>query len=140
MIVSIRNTQYSIQKNMSNQENIATAHDHQEHGGMDKKRIWQVFFVLLALTAMEFLIALGFVHHWGIIQKGMVLNVIYIVLTLAKAYYIVAFFMHLKFEKSSFIVCCSVGLIFIAYFIVLVLIEGDFLSGAFQDHPIFPNN
>lgn len=122
---------------MSNYENIAEA---QEHGGMDKKRIWQVFFVLLALTALEFLIALGFVHHWGMIQKGTFLNIVYIVLTIAKAYYIVAYFMHLKFERSSFIVCCSVGTILIVYFIILVLIEGDFLLGAFHDHPIFPNN
>lgn len=121
-------------------ENIAAAHGHEEHGGMDKAGIWKVFFILLALTALEFLIALGFVHHWGLIEKGIVLNIVYIVLTLAKAYYIVAYFMHLKFEKSGFIVCCSVGLILIVYFIVLVLIEGDFLLDAFQSHPVFPNN
>src|SRR5690606_39368487 len=70
-------------------------------------------FRSLALTALEFLIALGFVHHWGILQKGALVNTIYIVLTLLKAYYIVAFFMHLKFEKSSFIVICSIVFIFI---------------------------
>lgn len=78
-------------------------------------------------------------HHWGILQKGMLVNIIYIVLTLVKAFYIVAYFMHLKFEKSGFIVCCSVVFIFILYFIVLMLIEGDFLHGAMQAHPIFPN-
>lgn len=121
------------------QENIATAEVHEEHAGMDKKKIWNVFFILLALTALEFLIALGFVHHWGIIQKGMVLNTIYIALTLVKAFYIVAYFMHLKFEKSGFIICCSVGMILIVYFIALVLHEGDYLLGAFQSHPLFPN-
>ncbi|KGE15281.1 cytochrome C oxidase subunit IV family protein [Sphingobacterium deserti] len=120
-------------------ENIA-AHDHHDHGGMDKKGIWKVFFILLALTALEFLIALGFVHHWGVIEKGMVLNAIYIALTLVKAYYIVAYFMHLKFEKSGFIICCSIGFIFIVYFIVLLLIEGDYLLHHLQSHPLFPNN
>lgn len=124
---------------MSNHENIATAHDH-DHGGMDKKGIWRVFFILLALTALEFLIALGFVHHWGILQKGVLVNVIYIVLTLVKAFYIIAYFMHLKFEKSGFIVCVGIGFIFIVYFIVLMLIEGDYLLHHLQSHPLFPNS
>ncbi|MVZ61655.1 cytochrome C oxidase subunit IV family protein [Sphingobacterium humi] len=124
---------------MSNHDHIA-AHDAHAHGeGMDKKRIWSVFFVLLALTALEFLIALGFVHHWGILQKGTLVNVIYIILTLVKAFYIVAFFMHLKFEKSSFIVCCSVVFLFIIYFIILLLVEGDFLHGAMTHQPLFPH-
>jgi len=124
---------------MSNHDHIAS-HDAHAHGeGMDKKRIWSVFFVLLALTGLEFLIALGFVHHWGILQKGTLVNVIYIILTLVKAFYIIAFFMHLKFEKSSFIVCCSVGFILIVYFIILMLIEGGFLHGAMNHQPIFPH-
>ncbi len=124
---------------MSNHhENIAVA-DHHDHGGMDKKGIWRVFFILLGLTALEFLLALGFVHHWGILEKGLFVNSIYIALTLLKAFYIIAYFMHLKFERSGFIVCCSAGLILIVYFIVLLLIEGDFLLGAYQAHPLFPN-
>ncbi|MBE8720076.1 cytochrome C oxidase subunit IV family protein [Sphingobacterium pedocola] len=124
---------------MANHDHIATHDAHEHADGMDKKRIWSVFFILLALTALEFLIALGFVHHWGILQKGTLVNVIYIILTLVKAFYIVAFFMHLKFEKSSFIVCCSIVFLFIIYFIALMLIEGDFLLGAFQSHPLYPN-
>ncbi len=123
---------------MAHHEHIAGTHD--AHGeGMDKKRIWSVFFVLLALTALEFLIALGFVHHWGIVQKGILLNIVYITLTLVKAYYIVAFFMHLKFEKSSFIITCSIGFILIVYFIVLMMIEGDYLLYHFQEHPLYPH-
>ncbi|HIY75384.1 MAG TPA: cytochrome C oxidase subunit IV family protein [Candidatus Sphingobacterium stercorigallinarum] len=124
---------------MSNHEHIANHGAEAHEGGMDKKRIWSVFFILLALTALEFLIALGFVHHWGWLQKGMFVNVVYIVLTLAKAYYIVAFFMHLKFEKSGFIVCCSAVFIFIVYFIILLLVEGEFLNGAMTHQAIFPH-
>jgi len=126
---------------MSNHhDNIAAhgGHDH-DHAGMDKKGIWRVFFVLLALTALEFLIALGFVHHWQILAKGALVNTIYIALTLVKAYYIVAFFMHLKFEKSSFIVCCGIVFIFIIYFIILILTEGDYLLHHFNEYPSWPN-
>ncbi|KKX47595.1 MULTISPECIES: cytochrome C oxidase subunit IV family protein [Sphingobacterium] len=119
-------------------DNIA----HEEHGhgeGMDKKGIWRIFFVLLALTAVEFLIALGFVHHWQILAKGALVNTIYIVLTLVKAYYIVAYFMHLKFEKSSFIVTVSIVFIFIIYFIILMLTEGNFLLNDLHPHQLWEN-
>lgn len=115
------------------------AHDTHEHEGMDKKGIWKVFFILLALTGLEFLIALGFVHHWGILHKGTLLNIIYIALTLVKAYYIVAYFMHLKFEKSGFILCVSIVFVFIIYFIVLMMIEGGYLHDHFTHQPIFPH-
>lgn len=123
---------------MAHHDNTA-AHDEHHHEGMDAKKIWSVFFVLLALTALEFLIALGFVHHWQILEKGMFVNIIYIALTLAKAYYIVAFFMHLKFEKSSFIVCSTIGFIFIVYFIVLLLVEGSYLLTHLNEYPVYPH-
>lgn len=124
---------------MSNHEHIAGHDTHAHAEGMDKKRIWSVFFILLALTALEFLIALGFVHHWGILQKGALVNTIYIILTLVKAYYIVAFFMHLKFEKSGFIITCGIVFLFIIYFIILLLVEGEYLLHHFQEHALFPN-
>jgi len=100
-------------------------HAHGEHAGLDKKKIWQVFGILLAITVIEFIIAL-----WAIPGKHMsqhVGNYVYIVLTLMKAFYIVAYFMHLKYEKVGLQLCVSVVFIFILYFIVLMLIEGGYL-------------
>ena len=122
---------------MAHQDHTLDAHAHGE--GMGVKRIWQVFGILLFITAIEFLVALGFVHHWQIVTKGAALYAFYIVLTLIKAYYIVAFFMHLKFEKKSFIITCSIVFIFIVYFIVLMLIEGNFLLTHLHEHPVYPN-
>jgi cytochrome c oxidase subunit 4 len=100
-------------------------HGHDEHAGLSKAKIWQVFFILLGITVVEFIIALV------ILPKGMVPqsagNVAYILLTLLKAYYIVAFFMHLKFEKRGLQLSLGLAFIFIAYFITLMLIEGGFL-------------
>jgi len=125
---------------MAHHDHTIDSHDAEAHGdNLGTKEIWKVFFILLFLTAIEFLVALGFVHHWGIVQKGIALNVFYIVLTLIKAYYIVAYFMHLKFEKKGFIISCSIVFLFIIYFIVLMLIEGDFLLGAMNHQPVFPN-
>ena len=102
-----------------------TNHEHaSEHEGMSKKKIWLVFFYLLGITAIEFFIALYLIPK-GLLGHGMG-NFIYIVLTLVKAFYIVAYFMHLKFEKFALKTGITVSLIFIIYFIVLMLIEGSY--------------
>jgi cytochrome c oxidase subunit IV len=96
--------------------------EHGEHEGMTKKRIVKVFFILLAITCVEFFIALvlvpnyaNFAHTWA--------NPIYIVLTLLKAFYIVAFFMHLKFEKSALIFAIIVPILFIIGLILVLTNE-----------------
>lgn len=101
-------------------------HEHGEHAGMTKKKIWTVFFYLLGITALEFIIALVLIPK-GIMSQG-VGNFIYIALTLLKAYYIVAYFMHLKFEKYGLITSIVLSLIFIVYLIVLMLNEGTYLN------------
>ena len=68
---------------------------HDDHGSMTKKKIWGVFWVLLGITAIEFFIALVLIPR-GVLSHP-VGNIIYIGLTLLKAFYIVAYFMHLKF-------------------------------------------
>ena len=109
---------------MANNTHIAE-HSHGEHASMSKKKIWQVFFYLLLITVVEFLIALVFIPKFGLNQG--IGNFIYIVLTLIKAYYIVAYFMHLKFEKFAFITSIVISLVLIVYFIVLLLTEGAYL-------------
>lgn len=119
----------------NNDTQEAVAH---HEAGMTKGKIWKVFFYLLALTALEFFIALVLVHP-GVIQKSLAVNVVYIALTLLKAYYIVAYFMHLKFETFGFIMSVSIVFLFIIYFIVLMLIEGNFLFSHYHVYPWWPN-
>lgn len=114
----------------------AVAGTHEE--GMSKGRIWKVFFILLFLTALEFFIALALVHK-GVIPKNLTVNIVYIVLTLMKAYYIIAYFMHLKFEANSFITIVSVVFILIIYFIILMLIEGNYLLTEYNRYPWWPS-
>ena len=93
----------------------------EEHETMTKKRIWNVFFILLGITTVEFIIALYLVPH-GIIKSN-VANPVYIVLTLFKAFYIVAFFMHLKFEKMGLIMAIIVPILFIIGLILVLTNE-----------------
>ena len=95
-------------------EEHAQEHAH-EHASMTKRKIWQVFFYLLGITALEFIIALYLIPK-GIVSHG-VGNFAYIILTLVKAFYIVAYFMHLKFEKFAFKASIVFSLLFIIYFI-----------------------
>ena len=97
-----------------------------EHEGMTKKKIWQVFFYLLGITSIEFFIALYLLPK-GIIGHSLG-NFAYVVLTLVKAFYIVAYFMHLKFEKFALKTGISVSLVFIIYFIILMLTEGSYMN------------
>jgi cytochrome c oxidase subunit 4 len=103
-----------------------THNEHAEgHAGMTVKKIWQVFFYLFGLTAIEFFIALYMIPK-GMMGHGLG-NFIYIALTLLKAFYIVAYFMHLKFEKFALKTGIIVSLVFIVYFIILLLAEGSYL-------------
>lgn len=108
---------------------MSAEHTHDEHAteheGMTKKKIWQVFFYLLGITAIEFFMALYLIPK-GIIGHG-IGNIAYISLTLVKAFYIVAYFMHLKFEKFALKTGITVSLIFVVYFIILMLTEGSYL-------------
>jgi len=103
----------------------ADEHAHDEHAGLSKSKIWQVFFILLGITVVEFIIALVILPQNLIPRTAG--NIAYILLTLLKAYYIVAFFMHLKFEKTGLILSLGLAFIFIIYFITLMLIEGGYL-------------
>ena len=108
---------------------MSAEHTHDEHAtdheGITKKKIWQVFFYILGITAIEFFMALYLIPK-GIIGHG-IGNIAYISLTLVKAFYIVAYFMHLKFEKFALKTGITVSLIFIVYFIILMLTEGSYL-------------
>ncbi|MBE9585647.1 cytochrome C oxidase subunit IV family protein [Mucilaginibacter sp. JRF] len=109
---------------MSAQHTEAHAHDehgHEEHASMSRGKIWQVFFILLGITVIEFIIALSLVPS-GTIPLN-IANPIYIILTLAKAFYIVAYFMHLKFEKVGLIYSLVVPILFIIGLILVLTNE-----------------
>jgi len=104
--------------------NIHAAAAHGEHEGMNKKKILNVLFVLLIITAVEFLIALWIAPHWHISSHW--INPIYIVLTLLKAFFIVAYFMHLKFEKIGLALAIIVPILFIIGLILVLTNESHY--------------
>ncbi len=105
---------------MSSQSTHTEAHA-EEHEGMTKKRIWNVFWVLLAITAVEFFIALYLVPKDIMTYHSA--NPVYIVLTLLKAFFIVGYFMHLKFEKTGLVFSIIIPILFIIGLILVLTNE-----------------
>lgn len=96
----------------------------QEHGSaMAPKEIWRVFWVLLAITAVEFIIALAIPEAF---MAKPIKNFIYVALTILKAFYIVAYFMHLKFERINLIYSILVPTIFILGVIAALMNESAY--------------
>lgn len=94
--------------------------DHNAHGSVFK-RIWIPFFILFGLTALEFLIAFT-------MGAGVARTIIFLVLTIFKAYYIVAYFMHLKFERLTMMYSIVLPFFFVVYLIILLLLEGGYIG------------
>ena len=92
--------------------------------------IWKVFILLLVVTAVE--VILGIIKPEILLGQFMgtsVLNIIFIVLTLVKAFYIVAEFMHVKFERKNLIWTLALpAIILIPYLAFIVLSEGSFMK------------
>ena len=99
-------------------------------------KIWGVLIFLTLVTAVE--VALGITKPailTGNYLLGMkLLNSIFIILTLVKAYYIAWDFMHLRDEKSALqraIVWTPIFLV--AYLIFILLFEADYIYNVFKD-------
>lgn len=99
---------------------------HDNEASFQVKDIWRVFWVLTAITAVEFVIALAVPQSF---MSKDIKNIIYIVLTLMKAFYIVAYFMHLKFEKINLIYSILLPIVFILGVIAALMHESDYWSG-----------
>lgn len=90
-----------------------------------KNEVRNVTIVLSVLTLVE--LALGFLMFKVFPEEGFVRHAIkgtIIILMLAKAYYIVAYFMHLGHELKNLIMTIVVPLILFVWFIIAFLYDG----------------
>lgn len=83
------------------------------------KAIWKTFGILVGLTALEFLFAFT-------MDASTLRNAIFIILTLFKAFYIVAEFMHLKHETKTLIWSVIIPLALVVWLMVALLSEGSY--------------
>ncbi|MBW2962438.1 cytochrome C oxidase subunit IV family protein [Mesonia aestuariivivens] len=112
--------------------NEASTHGH--HSAT--KRIWTVFVILSVITLVE--VILGIIKPKILIETTFIylhlLNWIFIVLTIVKAYYITWAFMHMEQEAKGLRRSVVWTVVFlIAYLVFILLTEGDYIYEVYNN-------
>tara|TARA_R100000935_G_C2811276_1_gene155074 strand:- start:931 stop:1293 length:363 start_codon:yes stop_codon:yes gene_type:complete len=113
----------------------SSTHTHESN----TRRIWLVFVILSVVTLVEVILGIlkpDFLVDYTFLSMKL-LNWIFIILTLYKAYYIAWAFMHLEGESKGLrraIVWTSVFLI--SYLLFILLIEGDYIYEVFKSNKV----
>lgn len=111
------------------------SHDHVSN----TKRIWFVFGLLSVVTTVEVFLGIvkpDFLHMNNFLGMNL-LNWIFIILTLFKAYYIVWAFMHMEGETTALRRAVVWTVIFlVCYLLFILLTEGNYVFGVFRDSTI----
>jgi cytochrome c oxidase subunit IV len=106
-------------------QHIATEITFHHEPSADTRRIWRTFWLLLGITIIELAMGLsmylfsmpGWMH---LFLKGVI-----VILSLAKAFYIVGIFMHLGDEIRNMIMTIVVPLLLFVWFIGAFLWDGN---------------
>jgi cytochrome c oxidase subunit IV len=99
------------------------------------QKIWGVLILLTIITAVEVVLGISRPEVlMGSIFSMKILNWIFIILTLVKAYYIAWDFMHMRDETKTLrrlVVWTAIFLI--CYLLFIVLLEGDYVFGVYEN-------
>jgi cytochrome c oxidase subunit IV len=104
------NTHESAENNGGGQEHAFTV-----------KAIWRVFWFLLLITVIEVVWGMKISHH---ISEKWINAVFFLSMTLVKAYGIVAYFMHLRYEVKNMIRSILIPLLLFIWFVVAFCADG----------------
>ena len=103
------------------------------------KRIWFVFGLLSVVTTVEVFLGISKpdILHMNHILGMNLLNWIFYILTIFKAYYIVWAFMHMEGEKSILRWAVVSPIVFLVlYLLFILLIEADYVFEVFKSATI----
>ena len=98
------------------------------------KTLIRVFWILLCVTIVE--VGFAFLHYFTNFPPRVLLNAIFISLTVVKAFFIVAEFMHLRHEFKNLIFSVLVPLLFIIWGITAFLADGNSWKHMRNDTPV----
>jgi len=84
------------------------------------RKLWMVALILGVVTALEFVVAFNLPHtmKWTKIA-------IFVGMTFIKAFYIVAEFMHLKYEVKTLLWSILIPMVFVVWLLIALILEGD---------------
>ena len=93
-----------------------------EHGNLNMvKLIWRTFWILLVVTVVEIAMAVTLTGH----VPQIILNIFYVLMSGAKAFFIVSVFMHLRFEIKYLVITILIPMTFLLFAVVALLAEGN---------------
>ena len=103
------------------------------------KRIWTVFGLLSVITIVE--VIFGIIKPESLYMNSFMamslLNWLFIILTLVKAYYIVWAFMHMEGEKSTLKNAVVLPVVFLVLYLLFILLtEGNYIYEVFKNSTI----
>lgn len=98
------------------------AHHGEEHS-FSTKAIWRTFWILLVITMVELVLAILY-YKTDFLPKHF-LNGIFVIGTLAKAFFIIAEFMHLKYELKNLIMTIAMPALLFVWFLGAFLWDGN---------------
>ncbi len=99
-------------------------HHHEFDREASRKEVIRVTVILSVITLIELALGFWLISLQGDFMRLLVKGVI-LVLMLSKAFYIVAYFMHLKHELRSLIMTIVVPLLLFVWFIIAFLYDGN---------------
>lgn len=111
---------------MHQDNNTEITYHHEFDREASRKEVIKVTVILSVITLIE--LALGFWMYLAPGMGGFMISLIkgtIIILMLAKAFYIVAYFMHLKHELRAMIMTIVVPLLLFIWFIAAFLADGN---------------
>ena len=77
-----------------------------DKSSFDSKAVWRTFWILLCITVFELIVAI--VYYETHFFPKHILNGVFIIMTLAKAFFIVAEFMHLGHEIRNLVMTIAI--------------------------------
>lgn len=95
----------------------------QDKNTFNTKLIWRTFWILLAITIFELVIAIIY-YETGFLPKHF-LNGVFVIMTLAKAYFIIAEFMHLGHEIRNLVMTIAIPACLFIWFLIAFLWDGS---------------
>lgn len=101
---------------------VTAVEHHEQHGGGTKEVI-KITIILSVLTLVELALGFWMMDFKDGLGKHLIKGLI-IVLMLAKAFYIVGYFMHLKHELRNLIMTIVIPLFLFVWFIIAFLYDG----------------
>src|SRR5664279_3475236 len=94
-----------------------------EKSTFDAKAVWKTFWILLGITVVELIFAIIYFETHFFPKH--ILNGVFIIMTLAKAFFIVAEFMHLGHEIKNLIMTIAIPALLFVWFLIAFMWDGS---------------